>query len=197
MQTTTTNPKGQNITDTEKIKSLKEEWQNFKEQEKLNDRVLKTQFPVMEIPVDIWQFFMDTRDLSTPERMASVDKYLKLQRCTSFEGFTFDEIGAVFNFIESTSYEETRHLTGITRDQHIDIIEKTYNQLAQGVWMKTVESWKEEIVEEKQALLQNLNDFIADVNRRTEEANKNKSKTRKERKALNTSTGLSATKGNK
>lgn len=158
----------------ETIKALQDEYKNFNEQKKLYDLVCGTIYNGAIHP-DLLPLFANARTLANAERLGGNESYFKLMRIDSFEGLTFNEMGHVFNFIETLSAKDCQSV-GIDSAVFLDVFEYTHKESAIGSWNKQVDVWKEEISLEKEAIAKKANELVNFLN------NKLKHKSRKERK---------------
>lgn len=170
------------------VQNMQKEFKEFNEQNKLYDRLNGTAFDGAVHP-SLWDVWTHAKKHFTVEQASGMVNYLKFKRMTSFEGLTYNEIGFIFNFIESLNDFKCEQV-GINLQLFEEVLEHTYNEMAIGHWNKNVDIWKDEIGSEKGALLEKLNGEIEKLNALT----KQKPQSRKERKASNAS-NLTATKG--
>ena len=149
---------------------LSEQVKQFNEQEKIFHR-LKTEIWSGEVHPELWNLWSMTKHHSNTSNFGAVEAYIKAMKMTSFEGLTFNEIGDIFNFIETLSLEKANQAS-FTQDQFLDILDFTYHESAVNIWNKQVDAWKEEIAHEKQGLVDQANMIVTDLNRLNDQVQK-------------------------
>lgn len=163
----TKRPVGQTQADTDAIKALRDKYQAFNEQERLNARITSELYPVDTIPHPVKSLFFGCRDVATPERMGGMEAFLRLQHIAAdLDGLTYNEAAQLFNFIESTSFAEVKDVCAIHREHYLDCMAMNYNACGRP-WLAKVEEWKAEVLAEKLVIVDELNALITEVNKKT------------------------------
>ena len=145
------------------IEQMQTEFKAFNEQTRLAER-LQTDIFVGEYHPGLLPLFIQSRRFATVELFGGVEPYLKLMAAEHLEGLTYNEIGTVFNFIETLSADQCERV-GVSTEQFLEIFRHTYFEMAINNWNKNVDQFKEEIIGEKAKMVERLNEKVHELNK--------------------------------